>query len=255
MKVANDTESITRGRRSLLRGALAGVVGAAIRIPMSGFSQSSPRHGHDEPERGPARSAPAGGKTLVAYFSRAGENYYYGGRTELKVGNTEALAALISKRIRCDVYRLQPTDPYPDDYEETVQRNVREQEADARPAIANPLASIDQYDTILLGSPVWNLRAPMIMSSFVERFDFTGKTIHPFTTYAMSGLGTTVRDYAESCPGATIGEGLPVRGEQVNDASPAVDSWLRRTGLPQRRSEGDPGSRRRRYGSRDHAEG
>ena len=76
----------------------------------------------------------------------------------------------------------------------------------------------------------------MIMSSFVEKFDFTGKTIYPFTTYVMSGLGTTMRDYAASCRGATIGEGLAVRGEEVNDAGPAVDSWLRRTGLPQRRS-------------------
>lgn len=142
MKVASDTESITRGRRSLLRGVLTGVAGAAIGIPMSACSRLSPRHGHDEPERGPLRSAPATGKILVAYFSRAGENYYYGGRIELKVGNTEALVGLISKRIRCDVYRIQPADPYPDDYEETVQRNVREQEANARPAIANPLAAI-----------------------------------------------------------------------------------------------------------------
>jgi flavodoxin len=196
MKVASDTESITLGRRSLLRGALAGVAGAAIGIPMSGCSQSSPRRVQHKPERGPVRSAPASGKILVAYFSQAGENYYYGGRIDLKVGNTEVLAGLISKRIRCDVHRIQPVDPYPDDYEETVQRNVREQEANARPAIANPLASIDRYDTILLGSPIWNVRAPMIMSSFVEKFDFTGKTIYPFTTYVMSGLGTTMRDYA-----------------------------------------------------------
>lgn len=234
--MASDTKSIPLGRRSLLRSVLAGVAGAAIGIPMSGCSRSSPRHGHDEPGRRPGRSAPAGGKILVAYFSRAGENYYYGGRINLKVGNTEVLASMISKRIRCDVYPIQSADPYPDHYEETVRRNVREQEADARPAIANPLASIDRYDTVLLGSPIWNLRAPMIMSSFVEKFDFTGKTIHPFTTYAMTGLGTTMRDYAASCPGATIGEGFPVRGEQVNDAGPAVDSWLRRTGLPQRRS-------------------
>jgi hypothetical protein len=61
----------------------------------------------------------------------------------------------------------------------TLARNVEEQQADVRPAIANPLASIDRYDTILLGSPIWNVRAPMIMSSFVERFDFAAKTVHP----------------------------------------------------------------------------
>ena len=138
---------------------------------------------------------------------------------------------MISRLIGCDVHRIEPVDPYPDDYAETVARNVREQDADARPAIANPLASIEPYDTVLLGSPIWNVRAPMIMSTFAESFDFTGKTVFPFTTYAVSGLGTTVRDYAASCPGATIGEGLAVRGEEVRDAGAAVESWLRRIGL------------------------
>jgi flavodoxin len=229
--MANDTESIPPGRCSFLRGALIGAAAVASVTPMSGYSQSSPRRAQDGPERQPVRSTRASGSILVVYFSRAGENYYYGGRTDLTVGNTEVLAGMISKRIRCNVYRIRPVDPYPDDYEDTVRRNVREQEADARPAVAGPLASIQAYDVVLLGSPIWNIRAPMIMSSFVENFDFTGKTVHPFTTYAMSGLGTTMRDYAASCRGATIGEGLAVRGEQVNDAGPALDSWLRRSGL------------------------
>jgi hypothetical protein len=138
---------------------------------------------------------------------------------------------MISRLIGCDVHRLEPADPYPDDYEETVARNVREQDANARPAIANPLASIEQYSTVLLGSPIWSSRAPMIMSTFVEGFDFTGKTVFPFTTYAVSGLGTTVRDYTASCPGATIGEALAVRGEEVRDAGAAVEAWLRRINL------------------------
>ena len=173
----------------------------------------------------------SGSKVLLVYFSRAGENYSYGGRTQLEVGNTEVLAGMISRLIGCDVYRIEPVDPYPDDYEETVARNVQEQDTNARPAIANPLAAIDSYDTVLLGSPIWNVRAPMIMSTFVEGFDFTGKTVIPFTTYAMSGLGTTVRDYTALCPGATIGEGLAVRGEEVRDAEAAVAAWLRRINL------------------------
>ena len=68
---------------------------------------------------------------------------------------------------------------------------------------------------MLLGSPIWNVRAPMIMTTFAEQFDFAGKTVFPLVTYAVSGLGTTMRDYAASCPGATIGEGLAVRGEEV----------------------------------------
>jgi flavodoxin len=170
------------------------------------------------------------------YFSRPGENYWNGGRRNLRVGNTEVLAGLISERLDCDVRRIEASDPYPNDYDETVERNVREQNTDARPAIANPLASIDGYDTILLASPIWNVRAPMIMSTFADSHDFSDKTVFPITTYAMSGLGTTIEDYGRACTGARIGEGLAVRGEEVRNSGAAVDAWLRRTSLldPQR---------------------
>ena len=108
---------------------------------------------------------------------------------------------------------------------------MQEQDADARPAIANPLASIDPYDTILLASPIWNVRAPMIMTTFAERYDFAGKTVYPITTYATSGLGTTPEDYARDCRGARIATGLAVRGEQARSAGPDVDAWLRSTRL------------------------
>jgi flavodoxin len=220
------------GRRSFLGGALAAGVGAVIVArPGGAASAPTPCHAAAGTEASPAPTPPTKRPVLLAYFSRAGENYYYGGRIDLTVGNTEVLAGMISRLIGCDVHRIEPVDPYPDDYDETVARNVREQDADARPAIANPLVSIERYDTMLLGSPIWNIRAPMVMSTFAERFDFTGKTIVPFTTYAMSGLGTTMRDYTASCPGATIGEGLAVRGEEVREAGAAVEAWLRRIDL------------------------
>jgi hypothetical protein len=71
---------------------------------------------------------------------------------------------MIGRLIDCDVHRIEAADPYPDAYAATVERNVREQDSNARPAIANPLDSIERYDTVLLGSPIWNVRAPMIMS-------------------------------------------------------------------------------------------
>jgi flavodoxin len=172
-----------------------------------------------------------GAKVLLAYFSRAGENYHYGGRRDLDVGNTEVLAGMISGLIGCDVHRIEAAVPYPDDYDATVARNVREQNEDSRPAIAKPLPSIDRYDTVVLASGIWNIRAPMIMATFTESHDFAGKTVHPVTTYAMSGLGTTERDYSGSCASATLGEGLAVRGEEVGKSSPEVEDWLRRTGL------------------------
>jgi flavodoxin len=178
-------------RRSFLRLALSGVVGATVGVPLSGCGAGSPSEGPADPDRGSGPAQAGGGRILLAYFSRPGENYWYGGRRNLNVGNTEVLARMVSARLDCDLHRIEAVDTYPADYEDTVRRNVREQQADARPAIANPLPSIDGYDTILLASPIWNVRAPMIMSTFVENYDFSGKTVHPVTTYAMSGLGTT----------------------------------------------------------------
>ncbi|WP_326672261.1 flavodoxin [Streptomyces canus] len=201
-------------------------------VHIAGCSTSSSSSGAASESTEPSASTAAPGKrVLLAYFSRPGENYYYGRRTDLEIGNTEVLARMISERVECDVHRIEALDRYSDDYDETVARNVREQEADARPAIAGLPSSIRRYDTVLLGSPIWNVRAPMIMTTFTEKFDFRGKTVLPFTTHAMSGLGTTERDYAASCRGATIGEGLALQGEEVRDADAAVQSWLRRTGL------------------------
>jgi len=216
-------------RRAFLRVAVAGVAGATVGAPLSACGAGSPSEPRSDSAPVPRAARGARGKILLAYFSRAGENYRYGGRTNLEVGNTEALAGMISASLACDVHRIDAVDRYPVDYEETVERNVREQDADARPAIANPLPSIEQYETVLLGSPVWNVRAPMIMLTFADRYDFSGKTVLPFTTYAMSGLGTAPDDYERACEGARIGQGLAVRGEEVRGAGAAVDAWLRRT--------------------------
>jgi flavodoxin len=202
-------------RSAFLRSALVTVGGLAIGSA-SGCASAGDFHGRN---------------VLLAYFSRAGENYYYGGRIDLKVGNTEIVARTIRKLISCDVHRIEPADPYPHDYEKTVTRNVREQKADARPRIANPLPSIERYDVVLLASPIWNVRAPMIMSTFAESYDFAGKTVFPVTTYAMSGLGTTPQDYAVVCRGARIGKGLAVQGERARSSHRDVEAWLRRVGL------------------------
>ena len=168
---------------------------------------------------------------LLAYFSRPGENYYYGGRRTLTVGNTEVLARMIADSIDCDVHRIEAADPYSDDYEATVARNVREEQSDARPTIANDLPSLAGYDTVLLGSPVWNVQTPMIMRTFVESLDLDGRTILPFVTYAVSGLGDVRSDYRRAAPEATVGEGLAVRGETVAEAGGQVKQWVEKEQL------------------------
>jgi flavodoxin len=217
-------------RRTLLTGGL--LIGATGWLGTSACSASSTSETTVPEPNSPSSSGsstPAG--VLLVYFSRAGENYYYGGRRDLEVGNTEVLAGMITELINCDVHRIEAADPYPASYDQTVQRNVTEQDSDARPEIANPLDSITAYETVLLGSPIWNVRAPMIMTSFTESHDFTAKTVLPFVTYAVSGLGSVERDYAAACPGGRIGAGLAVRGEEVTEHRADVEAWLRTAGL------------------------
>ena len=222
-------------RRTLLTGGL--LLGASTWIGTAACSApDSPPSTLEtitaEPTMSPAPTgAGTAPRTLLAYFSRTGENYYYGGRRDLEVGNTEVLARMISELIDCDVHRIVAADPYPAGYDATVARNVREQDADARPKIANSLASIGQYDVVLLGSPIWNVRAPMIMSTFTDSHDFTGKTVHPFVTYAVSGLGSTERVYTEACAGAEISPGLAVQGEEITQHRDDIETWLRQNGL------------------------
>jgi len=222
----------TLDRRSFLRAALMGATSAVAGAGLLSCS-TTPRPTATAPENRPTETGSTGRGTnvLLAYFSRAGENYHYGGRRTLDVGNTQVVAEMISGLIDCDVYRIEAADPYSEDYDDTVARNVREQNADARPAIAKPLPSVEQYDTILLGSPIWNVRVPMIMSTFVEGLDLSGKTVLPFTTYAMSGLGNAPRDYARLALAATIGDGLAVQGEEARDAEADIQRWLRTAGL------------------------
>jgi flavodoxin len=221
-------------RRTLLKSSVvlgAGALLAGCSAPAP--SGTPPTSGVTIPQSRatPEPTAASGRRVLLAYFSRAGENYYYGGRTTLAVGNTEVLAEIISSMVAVDLYRIDATDPYPASYDATVERNVREQNAEARPAIAGVLPTVAAYDTVLLGSGIWNVRPPMIMRTFVESVDLTGKTVLPVVTYAVSGLGSTMEDYTRLCPGSTIGDGLAVRGEEVSGARGDVEAWLCRTGL------------------------
>jgi len=220
-------------RRTLLQGSFA--VGAGALLTACG-APAAPTSGQPgsvtaQPSAAPEPTAAAGSRVLLAYFSRAGENYFNGGRTFLQVGNTEVVAEMISSAIPVDMFQIEAADPYPDSYDATVERNVREQNAEARPGIAGALPDVTPYDTVLLGSGIWNVRPPMIMRTFVEGVDLSGKTIFPFVTYAVSSMGSTVADYTRLCPRSTIGEGLAVRGEQVRDARADVEAWLRRVRL------------------------
>jgi len=226
-------------RRTLLRAALVAGIGVVTGTLASGCTPEAPRASPRPPDAD-ATPRPLGTETvtpstrprvLLAYFSRAGENYHYGDTVDLEVGNTQVVADMIAGLIPVEVYRIEASDPYPHEYGATVDRNVREQNADARPAIAAPLPDVSVYDVVLLGSGIWNVRPPMIMSTFAEGVDLAGKTVHPFVTFAVSRLGRTVEVYERLLPDARIGDALAVQGEEARSAGTQVETWLNTIGL------------------------
>ncbi|MDT2005658.1 hypothetical protein FXW78_14550 [Rhodococcus opacus] len=222
-------------RRTFLTAGLTGIT--AIAAGLTGCTteqrpQDRPSTGDRTPRTpDPETTTIPSTRVLLVYFSRAGENYYYRGRRDLEVGNTEVLAGMISDRIDCVTYEIEAAEPYPDAYDPTVERNRREQQDDARPAIANPLPDVSGFDIVLLGSPVWGSRAPMIMSTFIDGVDLTGKTILPFVTYAVSGMSGIDNDYRDALPDSEVRDGLAVQGESVTEAAPDLDEWLNANNL------------------------
>ncbi len=213
------------------REVLTGLAAAAALILTGCTRATDPAPQSPAPTPSPA-TTPEPGRILIAYFSRPGENYYDGGRRTLDVGNTEVLATVLAEHTSARLYRIQPAQPYPADYDGAVERNRREQDQDALPAITGPLPDPASFDTILLGSPVWNSQAPRIMSTFLRQVDLAGITVLPFVTYAVSGMSGIDQFYRRALPATTVTDGLAVRGEEVAASSAAAQAWLRANNLP-----------------------
>lgn len=168
-----------------------------------------------------------GGKILVAYLSRAGENYNVG---VVEKGNTEIVAEMIAEITGGTLFKIETVTAYPVSYEETKTAVQEERANNARPALKSHIAAIEDYEVIFIGYPIWFGGLPMAMVTFLEEYDFTGKTIIPFCTHGGSGLSGTADEIAEASPGATILDGLAVEG-QVAQKSPdrakeAVSNWF-----------------------------
>lgn len=150
-----------RDHRPTRRGLLQATVGLGLAAPLAACtpaaSSSTSATTGPRPTSASPRS-PGASRTLLAYYSRAGENYYNGGRRMLDVGNTHVIATMIQAAATVDTYRIEAVDAYPTAYDPTVARNVEEIRANARPAIARPLPDLSGYDTVLLGNPVWACR-------------------------------------------------------------------------------------------------
>ena len=171
-------------------------------------------------------------KILIAYFSRAGENYNVG---TVDIGSTELIAGHIKEYLgdKADVFKIDPVIPYPVGYEDTKTISTREKDNNERPAFKGDV-DISQYDVILLGYPIWYGDYPMIINTFLEKYDFSGKTIIPFNTHEGSGNAGTFSRLKSKTTGATVNmDGFTIAGtaaRQTASAKEATKNWLKGLG-------------------------
>lgn len=165
-------------------------------------------------------------KCLIAYFSRKGANYVSGRIVDLKVGNTEVVGKFIQEITGGDMFHIEAVKSYPKDYTETTEVAQVELRANARPELTDHVENMDSYDVIFLGYPNWWGTAPMPVFTFLEEYDFSGKTIVPFCTHEGSGLGHSEKDIAKLCPKATVLKGIAIHGTNASSAKSTVSNWL-----------------------------
>jgi flavodoxin len=164
-------------------------------------------------------------KILIAYYSRKGQNYVSGDIVNLPVGNTEVVAKKIQAIKGGDLFHIDTIKPYPVDYMQTTEVAKVELRQNARPELNNSVKNMEDYDTIYLGYPNWWGTFPMAVSTFLESYDFSGKTIIPFCTHEGSGMGGE-RDIKRLCSLATVKKGIAIRGNDVQSSQESLKQWL-----------------------------
>jgi len=158
---------------------------------------------------------------LVTYYSRT--------------GNTREIARQIHEQVGGDIFEIVPVNPYPVDYNECVKLARKELDTQYRPEMEAKVENMQSYNVIFIGYPNWWGTMPMILFSFLESDDFSGKTIVPFCTHEGSRLGNSITDITRLCPNSTILDGLAVRGGSVRSeqAQNEVTKWLHDLGMAQ----------------------
>ncbi len=156
-------------------------------------------------------------KILIAYFSRT--------------GNTETVAKMVAEETNGTLFRISTAEPYPESYEEILDLAQTEQQNNARPALSSHVERMDEYDIIYLGYPIWWGTMPMAVMTFLEEYDFTGKTIMPFCTSGGTGLGRSMNDIRAAVPEAVVMDGLALSGNSPDNAG-RVAEWVAGSDIP-----------------------
>ena len=162
-------------------------------------------------------------KTLIAFYSRRGENYVNGSIRNLAQGNKEVIVEKIKALLpEADVFQIDTVKKYSPDYMVCIEEAKQELRAKARPELTAKVDNMDQYDTVILGYPCWWGLPPMAVFTFLESYDFSGKKIVPFCSHEGSGLGGSIRQIKMAVPGADVTEGVAIHGAAASHSDREV---------------------------------
>jgi len=160
----------------------------------------------------------AGDKVLIAYFSWG--------------GNTAGIAEEIQRQTGADLFEIHCVNPYSSDYNTVLEEAQRDQNAQARPELADHVENMEQYGTVILGYPNWWASIPMPIASFLEKYDFSGKTIIPFCSHGGGRFGQSLTAIAKLAPDAEMGEALSVHYSGGSSMPDDVANWLAQNNVP-----------------------
>ena len=158
------------------------------------------------------------GKVLIAFFSWG--------------GNAKGIAEEIARQTDADLFEITMVQPYSSNYNTVLDEAQRDQNAQARPELASHVEDMAQYDTILLGYPNWWASIPMPVASFLEEYDFSGKTIIPFCSHGGGRFGQSLTAIAKLVPDAVMGEALSVHYSGGASLGSDVTAWLESNHIP-----------------------
>lgn len=217
-------------------------------LSLSACGQTDKGNGTDkisqvaEKNKSNTNSTSENARVLIAYFTvpedvKISDNDAIAGASIVvkdneKMGNTEYVAGLVQKTIGGDLFRIETKDAYPLEHDTLVEQAAEEQEKDLRPELINHVDNFEQYDTVLLGFPNWWGDLPMPVYSFLEEYDFAGKTIIPFVTHGGSDFSATTDTISQLQPDAQVSDNtLSLSREDVAEAEDEVKDWAEGLGL------------------------
>jgi len=166
-------------------------------------------------------------KSLVIYYSRAGENYVDGKIISIEKGNTEYIAEFIRDNFNADLFKVETVKEYSKNYLDCIKEAQKELDNDIKPELKNYLFDLSTYDTIFIAGPNWWGTYPMPLFSAIEKLDFNGKKVYPIITHEGSRLGHCMSDLKRVLIGCELIDGLAIKGSECKNSEKTVIQWIK----------------------------